>query len=71
MVWEEFTHDGMRDLQRISGRMNSENDHLIPIWFLLGGVEWGFMQDNDSWHACKFTQEGLNKKKVGVLSWPC
>lgn len=76
MVWGAFSHDGLCDLHRISGRMNSAQyqamlyDHLIPFGPFLGGANWMFQQDNASCHTSKSTQDWFTKEKINVLPWP-
>lgn len=76
MVWGAFSHDGLCDLHRISGRMDSAQyqamlyDHLIPFGPFLGGANWMFQQDNASCHTSKSTQEWFKREKINVLPWP-
>lgn len=76
MIWGAFSYEGLCDLQRISGHMNSTQyqsmlyDHMIPFGPLLGGANWMFQQDNAACHTSKSTQEWFKKEKNNVLPWP-
>ncbi|GBM23780.1 hypothetical protein AVEN_271139-1 [Araneus ventricosus] len=75
-IWRPFTHDGLNDLQRISGSVSSAQYpvglyyHLIPFETLLDGAILIFLQDNVSYHTPKPTQEWLQKEKVNILPLP-
>ncbi|GFT92753.1 hypothetical protein TNCV_739441 [Trichonephila clavipes] len=51
MVWEACKHNGLRDLQRISGRIDSAQyqavlyDHLVPLRTLFIEVYWIVQKD--------------------------
>ncbi|GBM92900.1 hypothetical protein AVEN_189140-1 [Araneus ventricosus] len=76
MIWEAFNHDGFRDLQRISGRMNSTQyqamlyDHLILFGLQTDAANCIFLQENASCHVSKPTLDWFRKEKVNALPWP-
>lgn len=62
-IWGVFSHDGLCDLLKLSGRMSSKkyqamlHNRCILLGHQLGGAEWMFQEENDSCHTCEYVKK--------------